>query len=561
MMELREKLKSLHCFLILSTLVLLASANNTGKISGKVTGDNGPIAGALVRIQATETYTLTNKEGYFTLAKLSANDLPIYVTAWSSGYYINGVKASFEEEIEIHLEAHADFDNPNYAWLSSTSQSVQNEDQGCAKCHSSANTDFPFTLPFDEWLKDAHSQSAFNPRFITMYNGTDIEGNRSPPTRYGYNREYGSFPLRSDNSSLYYGPGYKLDFPETNGNCAACHTPLASVNDPYGVNPTTLDGINKEGVSCDFCHKIWDVRLDPASGLPYDNMPGVLSYIFRRPPDGYQFFAGPLDDVAPGEDTYSPIQTESKFCAPCHYSEFWGTPIYNSFGEWLESPYSNPETEQTCQDCHMPHLGANKFATTEAGGIERNASTIFSHKMPGADDENLLQNAVTMNVESLREENKVFVNVEIINDKTGHHVPTDSPLRHLVLLVQVTDENGGKLKQIEGPFVPEWGGIGNPDEGYYAGLAGKGFAKILMELWTEITPSGAYWNPTRIISDNRIPAMGSDKSTYVFQTSEVSDTFEVWVKLVFRRAFIKLIDQKGWDNADILMEEKKFNLQ
>ncbi len=560
MMKLREKLKSLHCFLIFSTLVSLASANNIGKISGKVTDDNGPIVGALVRIQATETYTLTNKEGYFTLAKLNANDLPIYVTAWSSGYYINGVDASSEEEIKIHLEAHADFDNPNYAWLSSTSQSVQNEDQGCAKCHSSANTEFSFTLPFDEWLRDAHSQSALNPRFITMYNGTDIEGNRSPPTRYGYNREYGSFPLRPDNSSSYYGPGYKLDFPETNGNCAACHTPLASVNDPYGVNPTTLDGIHKEGVSCDFCHKIWDVRLDPASGLPYDNMPGVLSYIFRRPPDGYQFFAGPLDDVAPGEDTYSPIQTASEFCAPCHYSEFWGTPIYNSFGEWLESPYSNPETEQTCQDCHMPPLGATKFATTEAGGVERDSSTIFSHKMPGADDENLLQNAVTMNVESHRAEDKVFVEVEIINDKTGHHVPTDSPLRHLILLVQVKDENGEKLKQIEGSVVPEWGGIGKPDEGYYAGLAGKGFAKILMELWTEITPSGAYWNPTRIVSDNRIPAMGSDKTSYIFQSSEVSETFEIFVQLLFRRAFIKLMDQKGWESTDILMEEEKFIL-
>jgi len=554
-------LRSSQLIFIFSILVLIAFASNTGKFLGRVIDDNGPVARALVRIQSTEISTLTDQDGYFLLPKSNKNDYPIFITAWSSGYYINGMEAQSDEEIEIHLEAHADFDNPNYVWLSSTSQSGQNEDQGCAKCHSSPNTDFPFTLPFDEWLRDAHSQSALNPRFITMYNGTDIEGNQSPTTRYGYNREYGSFPLRPDNSSSYYGPGYKLDFPETNGNCAACHTPLASVNDPYGVNPTTLDGIHNEGVSCDFCHKIWDVRLDPASGLPYDNMPGVLSYIFRRPPDGHQFFAGPLDDVAPGEDTYSPIQTESEFCAPCHYSEFWGIPIYNSFGEWLESPYSNPKTEQTCQDCHMPLLGATKFATTEAGGVERDASTIFSHKMPGAEDKNLLQNAVTMNVESCLEENTVFVEVEIINDKTGHHVPTDSPLRHLILLVQVTDENGGKLKQIEGSVIPEWGGIGNSDKGYYAGLAGKGFAKILMELWTETSPSSAYWNPTRIVSDNRIPSMGNDKTTYEFQATDDSDTYEVFVQLIFRRAFIKLMDQKNWNKDDILMEEEKFILQ
>ena len=560
-MEAREELKPLHILIIISTFVLLATAPNTRKITGRVIDDNGPISDALVRIQATEIYTITDKDGNFVLTKSNGYGLPIYVTAWSSGYYINGVDASFDEEIEIHLEAHADFDNPNYSWLPSIFHSEINEGKNCVKCHSNVRTEIPFLLPVDEWLEDAHSQSALNPRFLSMYSGTDIVGNQSPPTRYGNNKVYGSFPLRPDTAKPYYGPGYKLDFPETDGNCAACHTPLASVNDPYGIDPTTVIGISTEGVSCDFCHKIWDVRLNPGSGLPYDNMPGVLSYIFRRPPDGKQFFVGPFDDVAPGEDTYSPLQTESKFCAPCHYSKFWGTPIYNSFSEWLESPYSDPESEQTCQDCHMPMLGATKIATLEAGGVERDATSILSHKMPGADDENLLQNAVTMNVDSHREDDMVFVEVEIINDKTGHHIPTDSPLRHMILLIQVANENGEQLEQVEGSVVPEWCGIGNAAHAYYAGLAGKGYAKILMELWTEVSPSGSYWNPTLIVSDNRIPAMTSDKSNYIFQSSKGSGPFEVNVKLLFRRAFIELMDQKGWDKTDILMEEKKFILQ
>ena len=553
-------MKPSYFLIIVVTFHAFVSAAGSGNIKGRVTDDNGPIVGAIVRIQATETHTLTDDNGYFTLSKSSENNLPTIVTAWASGYYINGVETISNSEVEIRLKKHTNTDNPHYTWLPSTLQSGQNEKQACANCHSNANTDIPFTLPVDEWLEDAHSQSATNPRFLTMYNGTDMEGNQSPLTKYGYSKEYGSFPLRPDSDQPYYGPGYKLDFPETNGNCAACHAPLAAVNDPYGVDPTKLSGVHMEGISCDFCHKIWDVRLDPVSGLPFDNMPGVLSYELRRPPDGHQFFAGPLDDVATGEDTYSPLQTESAICAPCHYSKFWDTPIYNSFGEWLASPYRNPETGQTCQDCHMPRLGVTQFATTEAGGIEREPSTIFSHKMPGADAEYLLQNAVTMNVEAHKENDKIFVEVEIINDKTGHHVPTDSPLRHMILLVQVTDENGGKLKQVDGPIVPEWGGIGNPHKGYYAGLAGKGFAKILMELWTEVSPTGAYWNPTRIVSDNRIPAMGSDNSTYIFQISGDTGTLEVFVQLIFRRAFVELMDQKGWDNADILMEDKRFIL-
>jgi hypothetical protein len=114
------------------------------------------------------------------------------------------------------------------------------------------------------------------------------------------------------------------------------------------------------------------------------NMPGVLSYEFRRPPEGHQFFSGPYDDVAPFEDTYSPIQRESQFCAPCHFGVFWDTQIYNSFGEWLASPYSNADTGKTCQDCHMPPGKVDHFARYSVGGMQRDPMTIFSHLMPGS---------------------------------------------------------------------------------------------------------------------------------------------------------------------------------
>jgi hypothetical protein len=175
-------------------------------------------------------------------------------------------------------------------------------------------------------------------------------------------------------SQPYYGPGYKLDFPNTSGNCAACHLPAAAIDNAYGIDPAKAAGVEKEGVACDFCHKVWDVRL-ASNGLPQPNMPGVLSFEFRRPPEGHQFFAGPFDDVAPGEDTYSPLQQQSRFCAPCHFGMFWDTTIYNSFGEWLESPYS-AEDGKTCQDCHMPHLGATYFALPDKGAAERDPQAI-----------------------------------------------------------------------------------------------------------------------------------------------------------------------------------------
>ncbi len=49
---------------------------------------------------------------------------------------------------------------------------------------------------------------------------------------------------------------------------------------------------------------------------------------------------------------------------------------------------------------------------------------------------------------------------------------------------------------------------------------GMVYAKILEDLWTEISPSGSYWNPTRVISDNRIAAMETASSEYSFSAPE-----------------------------------------
>ena len=160
-----------------------------------------------------------------------------------------------------------------------------------------------------------------------------------------------------------------------------------------------------------------------------------------------------------------------------------------------------------------------------------------------------------MSVKASARAGRLTVDVSITNDKTGHHVPTDSPLRNLILLVSATDEGGRTLRQIEGPTVPSWGGVGDPEKGYYAGLPGKGFAKILQELWTEVAPTGAYWNHTRLLSDNRLAAFATDSSSYTFVAPQ-GGTLLVDVTLVFRRAFKELADQKKWQDKDYVMASR-----
>ncbi|OGC09722.1 hypothetical protein A2V82_13355 [candidate division KSB1 bacterium RBG_16_48_16] len=488
---------------------------------------------------------------------MNASD-SVVLTAWAPGYYIGGGRSFLpgDTAIVLALHAHHQSDNPNYSWAGAHAQF--GNPNNCQHCHAAAG-DANAGLPFDDWVLDAHSGSARNHRFLTMYLGTDVYGNQSPATRYGYSRDYGAFPLSPVYDATWFGPGYRLDFPGTAGNCAACHAPVAAIDDAYGVDPVQLSGVEAEGIGCDFCHKVWDVKINPGTGMPYDNRPGVLSYEFRRPPDGHQFFAGPLDDVAPGEDTCTPVQKESRYCAPCHTAEFWGVTVYNSFGEWLDSPYSDPETGQTCQDCHMPKGLTDHFARLDKGGLIRNPETLSSHRMPGAMDENLLRNAVSLSATGWLENNEAVVEVNITNDKTGHHVPTDSPLRHLILLVIATDAHGDTLRQIQGGMLPDWCGIGDPRQGYYAGISGKAFAKILEELWTGVSPTAAYWKMTRLVSDNRLAAFATDVSQYRFRRPD-NGSVRIDVQLFFRRAFRQLADWKGWSDADILMEEEVMNL-
>jgi hypothetical protein len=535
----------------------LNSSSTSREITGIVVDPSGPVSGATVRVQATANATLSGTDGRFTLTGLTPNK-KVVLTAWASGYYIGGGESYLpgEEAVVLHLDPHASQDNPDYLWLSAFSEA--GEELNCQNCHADPD-DSNSGFPFDEWRQDAHANSTQNQRFLTMYAGTDIYGNQSPLTEYFCDRDYGCVPLPPDLSQPYYGPGYKLDFPDSAGNCAACHAPVAAADSPYGVDPTIVTGVGAEGVACDYCHKIWDVKLDARTGVPIENLPGVLSFELRRPPEGHQFFAGPFDDVAPGEDTYSALQTQSQICAPCHFGAFWGIQVYNSFGEWLDSPYNDPDQGQTCQDCHMPPTGATTFTHPDKGGIERSPDEIFSHKMLGALDESLLQNAVTMTVTASLQGDEVIVQVDITNDQTGHHVPTDSPLRHLILLVEAADGNGAELTQTAGPVVPEWGGQGDPADGYYAGLPGKAYAKVLQELWTYVMPSGAYWNQTRLVSDNRLAAFETDTSTYTFQAPQ-SGNVEINVMLLFRRAYIELMHQKGWDVPDIVMEQEKLVL-
>jgi hypothetical protein len=152
-----------------------------------------------------------------------------------------------------------------------------------------------------------------------------------------------------------------------------------------------------------------------------------------------------------------------------------------------------------------------------------------------------------------------MVTVTWTNDKTGHHVPTDSPLRQMILIIEAKDSRGKALKQQAGPVLPEWCGAGKGKKNHYSGFPGRAYAKLLKEKWTDVFPTGAYWNHTDLVSDNRLAAFASDTSIFAFDLPK-NDKVQITVTLLYRRAFIKLMEQKKWDVPDIIMARQKLTI-
>jgi Cytochrome c554 and c-prime len=484
-----------------------ATADGSAIASGVVVDADGPVAGAAVRVRATDNVTYTTASGQFTLASLVEGQ-EIEVAAWADGYYIASTHVTPTlSGITLTLRPYHKQDHPDYEWTSPISGTSAG---ACGNCHP---------MIVSQWITNGHGLAVSNPRFFSLYNGTDLSG------------------------TISVGPGYLNDFPGTAGSCANCHAPGLGVDGYLTTNMNDARDVITAGIHCDYCHKVGGVYLNPVTRSVYRNVPGAQSTRLLRPPPGDNIFFGPYDDIH-DPDTYLPAMTESQFCAPCHQFSFWGTPIYESYEEWLASPYA--ETGITCEKCHMPPNGDVYFALPRVGGLEHPPDRIPSHLDLGATSVELLQNTVSMTVAVEQTGSELRVTVTLTNTGAGHHVPTDHPGRHLILTVAATDGQGQALSLHQGSTVPDWGGA-------QAGLPGRAFAKLLRDVQSGEWPVVSYWKQALIVADNRIPAMESDTSVYLFEASPGGGPVTVTAELRFRRTFQAVMDAKGWDSPDIVM--------
>jgi hypothetical protein len=458
------------------------------KLRGFVMTETELVAGAKVRFQGLILSTLSKSDGTFELPGLSHTSQQI--TAWKEGFFIGSSPADADPLI-IKLKRLPAQDNENYAWVEPSPDAAR--PQNCGNCHREI---------YEEWSASGHARSATNRRFLNLYDGSDWQG-----------RPHVGWSLRDDH-------------PDGIGVCNACHAPTA----PFDTDLRSLSGDAVHGVHCDFCHKIAKASTERI-GFTH----GRYGLELLRPRQG-QIFFGPLDDVDRGEDSYSPIYQESRYCASCHEGVVFGVPVYTTYSEWLDSP-ARKEGKQ-CQTCHMAPTGKMSNIAPGKGGIDRNPDTLGNHRFFAPSQIEMVRRCLHVSAEATPRVDGLEATVYVQADDVGHRVPTGFVDRNLLLIVEALGPNDSPISPTQGPTIPSYAGH------EWAGKAGKVYAKRL----TDFNGNGPvpFWRAKPEVEDNRLISGQTDMIQWRFPAA----SNRLRVRVIYRRFWPETAIVKGWPKDD-----------
>lgn len=476
-------------------------------ITGQVLDRNGdPAVRARVRWKGTEYSTISDTAGRFTLS------VPTFaldegqsarIVAALDGHFIAGCDWNAEDEdITLRLVAHPAADHDDYVWIDP--RPTETDENRCANCHPEI---------YSEWASSGHARSANNPRFVNVFFGTDAAG-------------------RAD-------VGWNLvgDYPEGKSVCLSCHQPSHEPSIDSDGLVLADESVHSLGVHCDFCHKVADVSTQHA-GLSH----GRFAMTLLRPARGDKLLLGPLDDVDRGEDVYSPLYSESRYCASCHEGILFGTHAYSTYSEWMSTSYA--ERGVQCQDCHMANHRRTTNMAAGHGGIERDPETLSSHVTPGA-DLGFLREHLTFEVAAHRESEGIVVQTTVTARDVGHLTPTGHPARQLLLVLRAHTDSGQVVPLIAGDRLPAV--AGTPDRGGQAGQPGKLYAKILTSL--DGDPHIPYWDVTELAGDTRLEPDEPTRASFTYAPEPSPVVIEA--ELIYRRFPFDVAKEKGWTDNEI----------
>jgi hypothetical protein len=469
-----------------------------------------------VRFQGDSHFVVSDSKGTSELPAADASSRRI--TASKEGYFIAG-SSSDANPLTIKLTPLPAQDHENYSWVDPTPDPAKS--QNCGNCHRQI---------YDEWSASGHARSATNRRFLNLYDGMDWQG-----------RSHVGWSLRDEH-------------PDGIGVCNACHAPTAS----FDTDLRKIGGTEAQGVHCDFCHKVAKTSTEKVG---YTHGRYGLELFRPTSPDTpspregggkvrgsrqAQIFFGPLDDVDRGEDVYSPLYRESRYCASCHEGVVFGVPVYSTYSEWLESP-ARKEGKQ-CQSCHMAPTGTMSNIAPGSGGIERDPHTLGNHRFFDTSQAEMLRRSLTVTADVVSNANGVGITVHVQADHAGHRVPTGFVDRNLLLLVEAVGANGS-IAPLEGPKIPSFAGA------EWAGKAGKVYTKRLTDF--DGNSPVPFWRARPEVEDNRLYSGQVDSITWRFPLG----ADHIRIRLIYRRFWPEASKTKGWPKDDIVVVEKELQLK
>ncbi|MEE8429129.1 MAG: multiheme c-type cytochrome [Gammaproteobacteria bacterium] len=266
----------------------------------------------------------------------------------------------------------------------------------CGACHSRV---------YDEWSESWMARSYSNATFQAIYN----------------------YRTESD----------KQNATTTARDCLRCHSPLGFLyQDATGDRAET-----KEGVSCDFCHRVAEV-----------NERSTHLHVAELSTSGAIY--GPTGGVdSPAHSTQQgTVFADSSLCALCHLDRSSdGIPLENTFEEWKNSEFARRGIG--CADCHMPQ---KEGAATDVAGLTEKRPTHASHRFHGGHANSpMLISAARVEVISADASRELQISVR--NSTVGHNFPSNGAhLAELALEVEIIGPQEKVLRRMVRSYRSMW---------------------------------------------------------------------------------------------------------
>jgi hypothetical protein len=352
--------------------------------------------------------------------------------------------------------------------------------------------------------------------------------------------------------------------------CSICHMPmttypsrvagaLGKVFAHLPIGGRASDPLAADGVSCTVCHQITNERLgssDSFTGGYTINVAKASAAPAMFGPfavdEGRAQLMRSATGLAPTESLHV---RRSELCATCHTlfttaldadgRAVGRLPEQVPFLEWQHSAYNS---DRSCQDCHMPAvgeptpitsvlgeprealsrhtlLGGNSFMLRmlnryrDALGVAAPPSELEA--AAAATERQLRTDTATVRIADARRLGSNVTVTVIVENLTGHKLPTGYPSRRAWLHVTARDTKGIVLFE-SGAVLPTGAIVGNASdedaaryEPHYEEIRSADQVQIFESVMVDSTntPTTGLLEGVRYVKDNRLLPRGFDKAT------------------------------------------------